>query len=103
MLRIERFYTLQGNLLNGFFVRNAANKAVAVGAFGSDPFVMPSAKRYARDLDLCVAISALTQVPMKWNLTFWCNHVTSHNRQDLMRSLRRDDRTGTWVKRYRAA
>ena len=105
MLRIERFNDLQGRPLAGFFVRNGADKVVAVGAACADGFVMPSQKRYCRDLDLCRAISRLTNQPIKWNLTFWCNHVTSHNRQDLMRSLRRDERTGRWIRvtRYRAS
>ncbi len=89
MLRIERLETIDGRTMPGFFVRDGANKVVAIGAFSCEPFVMPSRKRYARDLNLCEAISRLTQVPIKWNLTMYGNHVTSHNRQDLMRRIRR--------------
>jgi hypothetical protein len=92
MLRIERLtHKVTGEPLAGFFVRNAIGKAVAVGAFSSDGgFVTPTLKRYCRDVDLCRKIGELTGIPIKWNLTFWCRHFTSHNRQDLMRRVRRE-------------
>jgi hypothetical protein len=92
-LRIERLETLSGHVQPGFFVRNRANKVLAIGAYSRDPFVMPSRKRYARDLGLCQAIAALTGLPMKWNLTWYCNHVTSGTNQELMHQVRKLRRT----------
>lgn len=92
MLRIDRFHAIDGTPLRGFFVRDKANKVLAIGATSSatsEGYVMPSRKRYARDVELCRAIWKLTGVPMKWNLTFHGRHVTSHNNQDLMRTVRR--------------
>ncbi len=89
MLRIERMETIDGRVMPGFFVRNGINRVVAIGAFSSDPFVMPSRKRYARDLSLCESISRLTQVPIKWNLTMYGKHITSGTSQDLQRQIKR--------------
>lgn len=47
MLNIERLTDKSGRVMAGFFVRNAANKVLAIGAPG---FVMPSRKRYASPL-----------------------------------------------------
>jgi len=69
MLTIERLTSLQGNTMAGFFVRNRAGKAMAIGAFaGPNGFVMPTRKRYCRDIDLCRALGKLTGLPVKWNL-----------------------------------
>ena len=77
MLRIDRLVTLQGVTCNGYFVRNARNKVLAIGAYGVNPFVMPSRKRYARDVELCKAIARLTKHPIKWNLTIHGKDVHS--------------------------
>ena len=91
MLTIERLeHKITGAILPGFFVRNRVGKVLAIGAYSQDGgFVMPSRKRYAKDVDLCRALGKLTGLPVKWNLTFWCNHVTSHTRQALMCSVRK--------------
>ena len=70
-LYVDQLVSLQGDTMRAFFVRNRKKKVLAIGATAtaSDPgFVIPKAKRYARDLSLCVAISRLTGVPIKWNL-----------------------------------
>ena len=93
-MKIERFHDLQGNLLAGFFVRNRIGKLVAIGANpkSGNGFVTPSHKCYARDVDLCRALGTLTGQPVKWNLVFYGNHLSSHNRQDLMRKIRQTRR-----------
>lgn len=89
MLQIETLYSIQnGAKMRGFFVRNATGKALAMGATATATdagFVMPMAKRYARDLPLCEAIARLSGVPIKWNLSVWGNRCTSGNRQELRR------------------
>jgi hypothetical protein len=88
MLEIERFKTPSGDNLVGFFVRNKINKVVAIGAYSQDGFVMPTRKRYARDVDLCRAIAKLTGLPIKWNLCYWGKYLSSGTRQDLMRQVK---------------
>jgi hypothetical protein len=89
MLRIERLETITGHPLPGFFVRNRADKVLAIGAFSSDGFVMPSRKRYVRDLPLCESIARLTGLPMKWNLSTYGEHISSGGNQQLMREVKR--------------
>jgi len=62
-LRIERISTIQGVLCNGFFVRNRANKVLAIGAVSTESkagFVLMKAKRYSKDVPLCESIYRLT-------------------------------------------
>lgn len=95
MLRIERLKDLSGREMNGFFVRNASGKALAIGAFSPDGgFVTPSRKRYARDVSLCVALARLTGIPVKWNLSMYDRHVTSGTNQELMRVVRNSRKFG---------
>ena len=89
MLRVERLKTMDGRTMAGFFVRNQAGRALAIGAFSSDPFVMPTAKRYAKDLPLCEAIARITGLPLKWNLAMYGPHVTSGTRQQLTQIVRK--------------
>jgi hypothetical protein len=72
-LYIDQLVTLQGITCRGFFVRNRNHKVLAMGAIPSPTdsgWVSPKAKRYARDVTLCAAISRLTGVPIKWNLHY---------------------------------
>jgi hypothetical protein len=89
MLTIERLTDVSGNLMAGFFVRDGAGKAVAIGASCADGFVMPTQKRYARDVDLCRKVALLTGQPIKWNLSFYGRHCSSGTRQELMAQVRR--------------
>ena len=89
-MTIERFTDLQGRQMAGFFVRNRAGKALAIGAFSRNGgFVHPTHKRYARDLSLCEALAKITGLPVSWNLSFYGRHVSSHGRQDLDKIVRK--------------
>jgi hypothetical protein len=93
-MRIDRITDIHGNRTAGFFVRNRADKVLAIGAdpgfIGRDAvgFVIPSRKRYARDLSLCVALGKITGQPVKWPLSYYGKHVSSHGEQVLMRIVR---------------
>lgn len=95
MIRIERLTNLQGREMPGFFVRNAANKVLAIGAFaGANSFVMPSRKRYARDITLCEALGRVTGLPVKWNIDYYGKLVSGATEQELMRKVRQSRRFG---------
>jgi hypothetical protein len=64
MLRIDQFKNCQtGERLCGFFVRNADNKIVAIGAYSNGQpgsgFVQAARKRYERDFDLMEKVSRM--------------------------------------------
>ena len=84
-MTIDHMTTIDGRKRAGFFVRNRANKVLAIGAPG---WVMPSRKRYARDISLCAALAKLTGQPVRWNLSYYGKHVSSHGEQTLMRIVR---------------
>ena len=93
MLTIDRIINIHtGAPLNGFFVRNRKRKALAFGSFHVEPlrgFVMPLRKRYARDVSLCRRLANLTGLPVKWNLSYWCNRCTSGTEQELRKFMHR--------------
>lgn len=95
MIRIERLTNLQGREMPGFFVRNASNKVLAIGTFSANGgFVMPSRKRYARDISLCEALGRVTGLPVKWNLSCYGHHITSGTNQELMQIVKRHRKFG---------
>ncbi len=58
-MRIDRLNT------SAFFVRDRSGKVLALGCFGSQPFLLAQTKRVERDGALVVAIERLTGVSMR--------------------------------------
>ena len=93
MLSIDRITDVSGREMPGFFVRNAKRKILAIGAFSqAHGFVMPSRKRYARDISLCEALGRITGLPVKWNIGYYGKIVCSGTEQELMRKVRQSRR-----------
>ncbi len=58
-MRIDRLNT------SAFFVRDRCGKALALGCFGSQPFLLAQTKRIERDAALVAAIERLTGLSMR--------------------------------------
>lgn len=93
MLTIDRIERLDGTISRGFFVRNRKGKVLALGCFAGDKiagdaFVIPAAKKHAKDVSLCQALLKLTGCPVKWPLVLHGRAFSTNTRQHLERAVR---------------
>lgn len=88
MLTIDQIERLDGTISRGFFVRNRKGKVLAIGSFAGDGFVIPAAKKHAKDVSLCQALLRLTGCPVKWPLVLHGRAFSTNTRQHLERAVR---------------